>query len=101
MEKYNVTILSTAQEDLLSIVDYLNTLEPATAIKYYDLIVSEILKLEEMPERCPLCRDVGLKAKGYRFLLIKNYIAFYVIKGKTVEIRRILYAKRQYETLLK
>lgn len=100
MEKFNVTILSTAQDDLKEIVDYLNTLQPATALKYYDLIVDEILSLETMPERCPLCRDINLRAKGYRFMIIKNYIAFYVIKENEVEVRRILYAKRQYGWLL-
>lgn len=100
MGKYNVVILSLAQEDLREIVEYLNTLEPATAIKYYDLIVSEIASLSQMPERCPLCRDSNLLTKGYRFLLVKNYIVFYVVGKETVEVRRILYAKRQYSTLL-
>jgi hypothetical protein len=53
-----------------------------------------------MPERCPLAKDTQLRMRGYRTLLVKNYIVFYVINGKTVEVRRILFARRQYEELL-
>jgi hypothetical protein len=53
-----------------------------------------------MPERCPLAKDIQLRLRGYRTLLINNYIVFFVISGKTVEIRRILYARLQYENFV-
>jgi len=100
MEPYEVKIFSSAQNDLREIVDYLNTLSYDAAIRYFDLIVEEIKTLATMPGRCPLVKDTQLRLRGYRKLLIKNYIVFYVMNGKTVEIRRILYARRQYEGLL-
>jgi len=33
-------------------------------------------------------------------LVIGNYLVFYVIKGKTVEIRRILHGQRRYDFLI-
>ena len=53
-----------------------------------------------MPERCPRSRDLALAAKGYRYLVVGNYLVFYVIVGPAVQIRRILYAKRDYKQLL-
>ena len=53
-----------------------------------------------MPERCPRPRDLALAAKGYRYLVVGNYLVFYVIVGPVVQIRRILYAKRDYKQLL-
>ena len=100
MEEYNVKIFPTAQNDLKEIVDYINTLSPDAATRYYDLIVKKVATLRIMPERCPLAKDTQLRLRGYRMLVVKNYIVFYVINGKTVEIRRILYARRQYNTLL-
>jgi toxin ParE1/3/4 len=100
MEKYRVVIYPVAQNDLLEIVDYLNTLSPDAAIKYYDLLIEQIGSLAEMPERCPLVKDAQLRLRGYRTLLVKNYIVFYVVNGKCVEIRRILYNRRQYDALL-
>ena len=100
MEQYNVKIFPTAQSDLKNIVDYLNTLSPAAAVRHYDLIVEKVGALQTMPERCALARDTQLRLRGYRLLIVENYIVFFVITGNTVEIRRILYAKRQYKELL-
>lgn len=100
MEHYKIKIFTSAQQDLQDIVSYLNTLSPETAVRYYDLMVQEISNLAQFPERCPHPRDLALKAKGYRYLLGKNYYVFYVIKEDTVQIRRILYARRDYRNLL-
>jgi addiction module RelE/StbE family toxin len=100
MEQYNVKIFPTAQNDLRDIVDYLNTLSPDAAIRYYDLIIEKVRTLSVMPGRCAPAKDTQLRLRGYRTLLVGNYIVFYVVNGKTVEIRRILYARRQYEGLL-
>ena len=45
MEKYEVKIFSTAKQDLLEIIDYLNTLSPETALRYYDKLTEEIAML--------------------------------------------------------
>ncbi|MHB8124724.1 MAG: type II toxin-antitoxin system RelE/ParE family toxin [Desulfitobacteriaceae bacterium] len=100
MGKYKIRIYSYAKMDLKDIVSYLNTLSSQAALRYYDLIVEKIGSLAEMPERCPFVRDVVLKAKGYRYLIVENYLVFFVIKADTVQIRRIIYNKRNYEWLL-
>ena len=100
MEKYDVKIFPSAQGDLREIAEYLNTLSAETAIRYYDLIIEKVGTLTNMPKRYPLARDTQLRLRGYRTLLIKNYIVFYAVKDRTVEIHRILYARRQYERLL-
>ena len=79
MEKYEVKIFSTAKQDLLEIIDYLNTLSPETALRYYDKLTEEIGGLSHMPERCPRPRDLALAAKGYRYLIVENYLVFYTI----------------------
>jgi len=100
MGKYKIRIYSHAKTDLKDIVSYLNTLSPQAALRYYDLIVEKIGNLAEMPERSPFVRDVALKAKGYRYLIVESYMVFFVIKADTVQIRRIIYGKRNYEWLL-
>ncbi|HHX62272.1 MAG TPA: type II toxin-antitoxin system RelE/ParE family toxin [Epulopiscium sp.] len=100
MAIYKVRIYPTAQNDFKEIIEYLNTLSPQAAIKYYDLMVEKINSLSEMPERCPRAKDSQLRIRGYRTLIIENYIVFYVIKDDTVKIHRILYGRRQYNWLL-
>ena len=100
MEMYKIKIFPTAKQDLEEVIGYLNTLSPDAASKYYDLLVEEIASLSKMPERCPKPKDLALAVKGYRYLIVKNYLVFYVIIGDTVQIRRILYARRDYSALL-
>ena len=100
MENYKIKIFPRAKQDIEEVIDYLNTLSPDVALKYYDLLVEEIAGLSQMPERCPRPKDLALAARGYRYLIVKNYLVFYVIAGDTVQIRRILYARRNYKGLL-
>jgi len=100
MEQYSIKIYKKAQGDLEEIVLYLNKFYAETALNYYDLIVEKIGSLSTAPQRCTLVRDDSLRLKNYRYLIIENYVAFFVIKGKTVQIRRILYNKRQYKDVL-
>lgn len=100
METYKIKIFPTAKQDLEEVIGYLNTLSPDAASKYYDLLVEEIASLSKIPERCPKPKDLALAVKGYRYLIVKNYLVFYVIIGDTVQIRRILYARRDYSALL-
>lgn len=100
MENYDVILYPTAKQDLLDIIDYLNTLSPDAALQYYDLLTEEIASLSRMPERCPRPKDLALAAKGYRYLIVKDYLVFYVVSGQTVQIRRILYGRRDYQALL-
>lgn len=100
MERYKVKIYPTAQQDLREIADYLNTLSPSAALRYYDKLTEEIAGLSTMPERCPKPRNLALAAKGYRYLIVENYLIFYVVSGGTVQIRRILYGRRDYRALL-
>jgi plasmid stabilization system protein ParE len=100
MGQYRVVIHRPAQDDISEIIGYLNTLSPQAALRYYDLLIERISSLTEMPERCPLARDMQLRLRGYRFLLVEDYLVFFVLVGSTVQIRRILFGRRQYEGLL-
>ena len=99
MEEYSVIISPAAQNDFLDIVEHLDTLTPEAAERYYELFMERTGMLSTSPESCPLARDTQLRLRGYRMLPIENYIVFYVISGRSVELRRILYARRQYERL--
>ena len=79
METYKIKIFPTAKQDLEEVIGYLNTLSPDAALRYYDLLVEEIASLSKVPERCPRPKDLALAAKGYRYLIVKNYLVFYEI----------------------
>ena len=100
MEKYNVKISTAAQKDFLELTESLDTLPPDEAVKYYDSILESTKVLATNPESCPFARDSQLRVRRYRLLTVDKYIYFFVVTGKTVGIRRILFARRQYEKIL-
>jgi len=99
MDEYSVRILSTAQIDFLDIVEHLNALSPEAAVQYYELFIDRLNVLATAPDQNPLARDAQLRLRGYRTMSINDYTVFYVVRERTVEIRRVLYTKRQYERL--
>ena len=100
MEEFKLSIYLPAQIDLLDIVGHLNTMSPEAAVQSYELLTGKLETLAKAPDRCPLVRDTQLKLRGYRTLHIGSYVVFLVISGNTVEIRRVLFSRRQYEWML-
>ena len=100
MDDYYVKISSTAQNDFMEIAEYLETLPPEEAELCYDNILKKTEILCKAPESCPSARDSQLRLRGYKMLTVDDYIYFFIINARTVEIRRILYARRQYDRLV-
>jgi len=104
MGKYRVDVSNPAEEDLRDIVRYISSQlsAPKTAIKMLGTIEEALAKLSDMPDSYTLVRDDRLASMGYRRLEIKNYTAFFTIneKEKIVDIERILYARRDWASLL-
>ena len=93
-------IYPAAEQDLLGIIDYLNTRSAEAALQYYDPLTEQIASLSHMPNRCPRPKDLALAAKGYCYLIVRDCLVFYVVVEDTVQIRRILYGRRDYLSLL-
>jgi len=99
-KKYDILYLSIAERDLIDIFEYIYKDNPSVAASFLNTIDNTIAKLADFPEMGKVPNDGRLKNLGYRMLIIEEYIVFYVIKEKIVEIRRILHGKRKYEFLL-
>ncbi|TBL80731.1 type II toxin-antitoxin system RelE/ParE family toxin [Paenibacillus thalictri] len=100
MEKSKVLIFPSAKRDLQEIVDYINQQSSFDDVTLYDELVNSIGLLSQMPMRHPSIKNPLLRAKGYRVLVVRSYLVFYVVIGNVVQIRRILHGKRRYEFLL-
>lgn len=81
MDKYTVTLLSRAYQDLDEIYEYIaaKLSEPNIAEKLIDALEDTIFSLETMPNRGAR-RKTGLYAtSGYRQLFVKNVAIVYRI----------------------
>jgi len=104
MDVYKVVIAHSAEKDLTDIARYISSQlnAPTTAINMVRTIRAAIAKLETNALLQPLVRDDRLGAMGYRPLTVKKYVVFYIAheKEKVVAIDRILYARRNWQSIL-
>ncbi|MDR1702539.1 MAG: type II toxin-antitoxin system RelE/ParE family toxin [Sporomusaceae bacterium] len=104
MERYKVLVTQSANTDVVEIGNYIavKLAEPVTADKLIEAIQYAVLGLSHMPHRCPLVDDKHLAGLGYRKLHVKNYLVFFTIDEKfnTVNVERILYARRDWLHIL-
>ena len=98
--KYSVYILPKAGGELDNIYLYYyeESCEQAVADKVTGEIETAILKLEDFPKAHPPSRIKRLAKRGYRNLVIGNYIALYKIdeKTKTVTVAHIFHGMTDY-----
>ena len=100
--KYQIRYLPIAEKDLKEILSYIQNDNPEAALNLLNEIDENILQLKSFPYKGKAPEDDYLQSKGYRMLVIKTYIVFYVVDEniKEIEIRRILHGKRKYKFLL-
>ena len=102
MPEWELFYSPLSRSDLDDIYDYIAfELENSTAAhETISAILDCVEKLEDFPfigsivERLPLISD------EYRFLGVRNYSIFYRLSKPRIFIDRILYCKREYNTLL-
>jgi plasmid stabilization system protein ParE len=97
---YTVRLLSLAEADLAAIATYIAADNPAAAEKFADTVEEKLLPLEKHPRIGKIPADPELAQLGYRYLVVENYLVFYVIEGKTVWVHRIIHGARDYKNLL-
>ena len=84
------------------IFDYIaeNLSNPAAAIGQINDFEAAFDRVCTFPESCPQVNNEYVKDKTLRKLIVNNYIAFYRVKDREVQIVRVLYGIRNYESLL-
>ena len=99
---YNLRYSPLALKDLDEIYDYIacRLENPSAADHTLDGILSAIERLKEFPETGAVLYSVLGMETDYRFIIYKNYMAFYRHVENTVFIDRIIYGKRDYLRIL-
>lgn len=101
---YKIIVTDPAQKDLQNAVSYIsNELKnKQAAFNLIDLVEETVKSLTDMPERYAVVDEI-LSREGFRFIPIKNYLLFYIVRKETqtVVIQRFLYARRDWINILK
>ena len=94
MDKHRVEYLPIAVADLDDIFIFVADNSPQAAMELIDRIDTSIAGLESFPEMGLIAKPPRLARKGYRVLIVDDYLVFYVLLDDIVEIRRIVSGKR-------
>jgi len=101
-KKYKLSFLPLFEEDLTEITDYisvnLHNLEAADRL--VDDIEAEINKRMDAPLSFAPFHSAKHRPHPYYRINIRNFTVFYVVIEDTVEVRRVLYSKRDLDKLL-
>jgi len=93
--KYEIKYLPLASRDLSNIVSYIadELRAPKAAMDLIDELYTSISRLAQFPYSCRVYQYEKFLENEYIVLPVKNYLVFYVVKERVVEIHRIIYAK--------
>jgi len=98
--KYTLRYLPIAQHDLIEIFDYIAQDSAQRAATFVDKLDERIGLLEGHPLLGRASRHPKLREYGYRVLIIESYLVFYIVRGKTAEIHRIVHGSRNLDRLI-
>ena len=102
---YQIHITPTAEHDIVRAADYIEfTLKnPEAADNLLDVVTEQIEALADFPQKFRLVDDPVLTSWGIRFVIINNYLAFYMIdeEKQTIIIVRFLYQKSNWTSILR
>lgn len=96
--KYTATFIN--QFDNISKYFMYKLKNKIAAENFYNEVITEIEKRSENPEGFEKYRSSRKRKNTYYRIYVKNYTIFYIVKDNTMEIRRILYSKRNFENLI-
>ena len=97
---YTVRLLRVAEDDLTEIVTYIAADRPSAAEALADKFEKNVALLSRHPRLGRIPEQEDLARMGYRYLVVDNYLVFYIIEKNTVYVHRVLHGARDYLRLL-
>ena len=100
-----IVLTDTAKSDLLDIATYIADFsnDKNLAIRFVRELQEKTKILEQFPESGAIPRDRVLKSNGYRFLVHKDYLLFYLYEKaeNKAYVMAIFNGKRDYMRVMK
>ena len=100
--KYKIKYTSTFIKQFDNISKYFiyKLQNKIVAENFYNEVITEIEKRSENPESFENYKSSRKRKNTYYRIYVKNYTIFYVVQNNTMEIRRILYSRRNFDNLI-
>ena len=100
--KYTIKYTDTFTKQFNNILKYfIHKLQNKIAAEnFYNEVITEVENRSENPESFEKYKSSRKRKNTYYRIYVKNYTIFYIIKNNTMEIRRILYSRRNFKNLI-
>lgn len=101
-KKYTITYLPLFYKDMDKITKYIakRLKNRIAADNLINEVIQKIEKRAYNPNGYEKYSSSTIRKNTYYRLYIKNYIVFYIVKNNIMEVRRILYNKRNFNNLI-
>lgn len=98
-KRYKLSILPLFEEDLNGIVDYIvhRLKNPQAAERLVDDVEAAIMERLTCAESFEPYLSTKQRPYPYYKIHVHNFTVFYVVIGDTMEVRRILYSRRDFQ----
>ena len=94
--EHDVRLLRVAEDDLAEIVTYIAADRPSAAEAVASKIEKNLALLSKNPRLGRAPKEEDLARLGYRYIVVDNYLVFYIIEEETIYVHRILHGARDY-----
>ena len=104
-EQYSYVLTETAEADIEAAFDYIASelSNPEAVSSFADELVEKLEELCRTPKSGRPVQNPYLKRDGVRRVLVKNYIAYYLVDdaGMKIIVLRVVYSRRDQDIILK
>ena len=104
MNQYEIRFSKLAKSDLRGIYRYLSgcLMTPRAVSDYTNAVENEITGNLSFAPYYAFVDDARLSARGYRRMVVKKYLVFFVIdeEKSVVKVRRIIHGARDWQRIL-
>ena len=101
-KKYKIKYLPLFYNDLDKITDYIRyeLVNEIAANNFVNELEKEIQQRAYNPDSYEKYLSIKKRKNTYYKIYVKNYTVFYTVKDNTMEVRRILYSRRNFDKLI-
>ena len=92
--KCAIHLLRAAEDDLSEVYEYVASENLKAAEQILTRIEKNLQLLTRQPQLGRIPNDEELVRMGYRYVVIRDYLAFYALERKTVLVHRIVHGAR-------
>lgn len=94
--RYTLRLLSLAEQDLAEAIGFIAADDRRAAMALLGRFEQALGRLRDYPFSGRVPDDTELLRLGYRYLVVDNYLVFYVLKRREIIVHRIIHGARDY-----